>query len=240
MGRTGKYRSETERKTARREQKARYAQSPRGQAAQAAARVRYVQKKSNAATTLESITIPDALRAYASSPFVMSFAFREVTGPGLGLRRPPYTFRMPDRRSLDSLERRGSRDSLVVKLETLQFSWAVAAGAQRRVQWAGKGVDEIMKAGVQELDARVRAWGGMGRRIAQLGPGDAAVLDVAMRWGARQAMILADELEIRRRGEEAWVEASRRGGLPLQKLVTENRQRIEDLPTDDDESDEDV
>ncbi len=170
----------------------------------------------------------------------MSFACPELTGPALGLRHPPYTFRMPDRRSLESLGRRGSEEPLVVKLESLQYSWAISAGAQRRQEWAGKEVDEIVKSSMRELHARVRAWSGMERRMAQLGGQDAEILDVAMRWGARLAMMQAEELQVRRRGVEAWVEAARCGGLPLQRLVRENRLRIEALPTDTEESDDDA
>ncbi len=260
MGRRAKYHTDAERKKARREQKARYAQSSRcvdiahvslcmsaayqsylcdtcrGHAAQAAARARHAQKKVTSAVTLDDIAIPDALRAYATMPFVMSFAFLDTTGPALGLRHPPFMFRMPDRRSLESLERRGSRDPLLVKLESLQYTWALSAGSQRKVEWAGKAVDVIARSGARELAARVCAWVEMERRMPQLGEGDAAILDVAMRWGARLAMTLAEELQLKRRGEEAWVETSRRGELPLQRLVRENRLRIEGMPTEDEES----
>ncbi|TFK81055.1 hypothetical protein K466DRAFT_569276 [Polyporus arcularius HHB13444] len=248
MGRNAKYQTDAERQQARREQKARYAQSPRcspptryrGLAAQSAARARHTQRNLISPMTVDSIAIPDALRAYATMPFVMSFGFPDITGPSLGLRHPPYTFRLPHRRSLASLERRGRGDPLIVKLETLQFSWAISAGAQRRLEWAGQGLDEIISIGRRELAARVLAWAGMERRMAQLGAGDAAILDVAMRWGARLAMTLAEELEIRGRGEEAWVAARHCGDLPLQRLVRENRLRIESLPTDDQDSDDDV
>ncbi len=187
---------------------------------------------------LSDIEIPHALRDHATRPFVMSFAFWETTGPALGLRNHPFTFRMPDARSLESLQRRGGVDTLGVKLETLQYSWAAQDASQRRREWLGKTDDEVMNLGARELDARIRAWTRMASRVVPPGI-EADILDVARRWGARLAVMLAEELQIRCQGRDAWKAARELGELPMQKLVRENRQRIEELPTDDEDDGDD-
>ncbi|KAI0686698.1 hypothetical protein C8T65DRAFT_701056 [Cerioporus squamosus] len=238
MGRRPKYNSDADRKAARRQQKARYAKSERGQARKAAARVRRAQAVIPPTITLGEIRLSDALREYAMRPFVMSFAFCDRTGPALGLHTHPFTFRMPEVRSLESLERRGGNLPLLVKLETLQFSWATQEASRRKREWFGKSDEEIANLGVRELHARNRAWTQMAGRTVRPGL-EAGILDIAMRWGARLTVMLADEIVIRRQGREAWEHASERGELPLQKLSRENKERIEALPADDEDSSDD-
>ncbi len=205
----------------------------RGKSTRAAARVRAQEHKAAAGplTASGSTTeIPSEMRAYAARPFVMSFAFRETTGPALGLSKPPYTFRLPDKRSLQSLECRGlSEDSVAVKLHTLQFTWAIDAAYARRTEWSLKSTDEVIQLAEVELNARVCGWKQMEARMVQNGT-EAEIREVALCWGARRATMVADELEIIRVGQDAYMEARRLGQTPLQKLVRENNLRLEQMP----------
>ncbi len=207
----------------------------RGKSTRAAARARArehttASNSQTAATT--TIEITAEMREYAARPFVMSFAFRENTGPALGLLKSPYTFRMPDKRSLESLERRGSQDTIAVKLHTLQFTWAIDDAYARRDEWSQKSTDEVIELAEVELKARIRGWKHMEARIAQTGT-DAEIREVAMCWGARRATMVADELELRRPGRDAYMEARRMGRTPLQKLVRENNLRLQQMPEEE-------
>ncbi|TFK80857.1 hypothetical protein K466DRAFT_569396 [Polyporus arcularius HHB13444] len=237
MARNTKYYTQADRQAARREQKARYARSELGKTNRAAARARAQEHNAAAIACELTSKVPTEMRAYAARPFVMSFAFRETGGPALGLQKPPYTFRLPDDRSLRSLERRGSEDPVAVKLHTLQFTWAIEAAYARRTEWSVKSTDQVIELAEAELKARVRAWKLMEARTLQAGiEGD--IREVAMCWGARRATMVADELEIRRKGRDAYLEARRTGQTPLQKLVKENNFRIEQIPDEADSEEE--
>ncbi len=185
----------------------------------------------------DTLDIPAEMRAYAACSFTMSFAFRETSGPALGLQKAPYTFRLPDDRSLQSLERRGSQDTVAVKLHTLQFTWAIDAAYARRTEWLSKSTDEVFGLGEVEVKGRIRAWKQMEARTVGAGI-ETDIREVAMCWGARRAAMLADELVLRRKGQDAYIEARRMGHTPLQELVRENNLRIQQLPEDVDSEDE--
>ncbi len=178
------------------------------------------------------------MRVYAVRPFVMSFAFRETGGPSLGLQKAPYTLRLPDDRSLRSLQERGGQDAVTVKLHTLQFTWAIEAAYARRTEWSVKSADEVIELAEVELKARIRGWKHIEARTVGAG-GEAEIREVAMCWGARRATMLADELELMRQGRDAYAEARRTGQTPLQMLVKENNLRIDQLPDEDDSEGED-
>ncbi|RDX39707.1 hypothetical protein OH76DRAFT_1490875 [Lentinus brumalis] len=225
-----KYHTQADRKAARRAQKARYAQSELGKATRTAAleRARELAVKVELAAGY-TVDIPAGMQEYATRPFEMSFAFRELTGPALGLQKHPFTFRLPDTRSLSSLEQRGSQDMLTVKLHTLQFTWAIEAADARRTEWLAKSTEEVIKLAEVELEARIRGWRLMEMRTVQEGV-EADIWQVAMCWGSRRTVMLAEDLEFRRQGRDAFIEARHSGHTSVQKLVRENKRRIEQLP----------
>ncbi len=171
------------------------------------------------------------MRAYATHPFCMSWAFRDATGPALGLQKAPFTFRLPDSRSLRSLECRGSKDPLRVKLHTLQFTWAIEAADARRTEWLVSSTEDVIELAEAELKARIRGWMQMETRTVLAGM-EAEIWEVAMCWGARRTIMLAEDLELRRQGRDTFIEARLTGATPLQKLIKENKRRIEELPVE--------
>ncbi|TFK81021.1 hypothetical protein K466DRAFT_569296 [Polyporus arcularius HHB13444] len=238
MGRHAKYHTRAERKAARRAQNARYAQSELGKSTRAAALSKAEDGARAQSAVADTTDIPSAMREYATRPFTMSFAFREVNGPALGLQKHPFTFRLPDNRSICSLETRGGQDTLTVKLHTLQFKWAVEAAYDRRTEWLMKTTEEVTEVAEAELVARIRGWRQMEARTLQKGI-QADMWEVAMLWGARRTVMLTEDLELRKQGRDAYIEARLTGNTSLQKLVRENRLRIEQLPDEvDSEEDE--
>ncbi|RDX39966.1 hypothetical protein OH76DRAFT_1300558, partial [Lentinus brumalis] len=200
MGRRAKYLTQADRQAARREQKARYAQSDLGKSTRAAAQLRAQERAVHAQEALAgTIDIPAAMRAYATHPFCMSWAFRDATGPALGLQKAPFTFRLPDSRSLRSLECRGSKDPLRVKLHTLQFTWAIEAADARRTEWLVSSTEDVIELAEAELKAWIRGWMQMETRTVLAGM-EAEIWEVAMCWGARRTIMLAEDLELRRQG----------------------------------------
>ena len=91
---------------------------------------------------------------------------------------------------------------------------------------------EVVQSAEEELRARIRGWHQMEARAVQDGM-QAEIREVAMCWGARRAVMLADDLEFRREGRDAYIQARLTGQTTLQKLVKENLLRVAQLPVDD-------
>ncbi|RDX40750.1 hypothetical protein OH76DRAFT_1423525 [Lentinus brumalis] len=250
MGRRAKYLSNDDRAAARRAQSAQYARSERGKAARAAGRVRTAASTSAPSLPPDVVDIPDRLRAYVTDDFRVSFAYRSEYGPKLGLEKAPYTFKLPPTRELTALARRGAVTStprkkipfhcsttIPGKLHSIQYTNVIDEGERRRVHWEQKKEEDIVKSSMRELSERVRAWEKLEERQMRTDE-EKEIKEVAMEWGARRVVQLADELEIRKQGLDIYLSVRRRGNLPSQQLVPSVRRWLEAQDDLDDSEEE--
>ncbi|RDX41715.1 hypothetical protein OH76DRAFT_1489281 [Lentinus brumalis] len=237
MGPRAKYFTNAERVAARRAQHALYAKSDRGKAARARSKAKATRRLASASTTISNrVSIPDAMYAQVSRRTPPSNTTLADDGPDLGLRHAPYTFAMLD---ADDIEDNRGDATLNVNLHTLQRGWLMREGAARFELWSTLTDDkseEIVEAGVTELNARIRAWNSLAadERWTALG---AMVREVYLHWGAKRVIWLAEELDSRRQGCEAYVAAY--GDIPSQGTQCANvpQERGLSLEHPDDEDD---
>ncbi len=157
----------------------------------------------------------------------VSSSYREVYGPDLGLRTHPYTFKMPDAETLALVEE-DSDEPLDLKLHTLQSRWLCAEGTLRFEEWSAGQDDgvEIVAAGTTELKARIRAWRAVAAdtRWTNLAR---QLREVYLDWGAKRAVWLAEELDVRQKGCKVYAAAS--SDLPPQVLSRTNQEYLDNM-----------
>lgn len=123
------------------------------------------------------------------------------------MRTSPYTFALPGADDITILEDVGQYP-LELKLHALQCGWLHQEEDERFQVWSASTADgvQIVEAGIAELHARIHAWCSLAGhdRWARWAAG---VREVYLSWGATRIVGLAEELESREGGREAYIAA---------------------------------
>ena len=201
-----------------------------GKATRARVRAAHAQSKPTVPPTTTSLhhalSIPHAAYARASDYIPISWSF-DNEGPDLGLRQSPYLFTPPDLMAITAVEET-SNDLPALKLNSLQFDWAREEGAARFRAWSRPDTDEgtITTAALAELQDRILAWSALATAQDDIGL-RRYLREVYLNWGAKRIVWLEEELEIRRKGLEVYINAYRQKELPIQVLYTEHVEYLE-------------
>lgn len=160
---------------------------------------------------------------YSGSRVLVAFSFIGGEDYALGLWTSPYYLIAPDStiRKVLCREEHGLWVTRGTRLSAVQYHHFISISQARMVEWKSdtldiEAVDSVVR---EELEGRRHAWmaaldGGIGN-----GDGDLKYAhDMYLVWGARFAVCLGQEWEIRKRGVEAYVEVCARGELPWQKI----------------------
>ncbi|TFK83803.1 hypothetical protein K466DRAFT_602550 [Polyporus arcularius HHB13444] len=217
MGRRAKYLTAQARQAAAREYTQRYAQSARGKATRATRNAQTYTQRRESRLQILALDMPEDLFRYARPLLRASFAFEPVPELSLGLWSAPYTIALPDasiRPSLHSGD--GVWASPEARLSFFHYAQLMDEGMARAELWRGEDLDmAAVEAEIKdEIIARRDAW--VAARNGVVGTLDAYVHDVYLHWGARIIVMLGEELELRKRGVEAYVAGRSQRRLPWQ------------------------
>ncbi|KAI0693245.1 hypothetical protein C8T65DRAFT_744787 [Cerioporus squamosus] len=199
-----------------------------------------VRSKQRAVSSSSCLTIPAAARSRAACYTPISWSLGHDEGPDLGLRSPPYTFRVAiaEVDTLAAVQGNGNYP-LELKLHTLQSWWLLEDGSARFTEWSAPDADEahIMERANAELEARIQAWNAVAGKEDADGLEEAR--EVYLDWGAKRMVGLAQELDIWQMGVEAYIAAQAKKELPFQLLHRANREYVENLPVSEESEVED-
>lgn len=177
-----------------------------------------------AQSTLVGVELPPDMFKYSSTPLRVALSFVGNEDFALGLWSSPYMLIAPDFtvRSVVCREEHGLWVTRQTQLSAVQYNYFIATGEARTAEWKADALDMDTAESIvrDELEARRYAW--IAARDGGIGNGDGQLKyahDVYLVWGARMAVCLGQEWEIRRRGMGAYTEACARGELPWQRTV---------------------
>ncbi len=154
----------------------------------------------------------------------VAFSFVGREDYALGLWSSPFYLIAPDAtvRQVICREEHGRWVTRGTRLSAVQYHHFLSIAELRTAAWKSETLDmEAVESVVRdELEARRHAWiaaqdGGIGNGDGELNYAH----DVYLVWGARWAVCLGQEWEIRRRGLDTYVEVCARGELPWQKVA---------------------
>ncbi len=116
-------------------------------------------------------------------------------------------------------------------LNSIHCAWVREEGRARFEAWSTRGSEEkdFVAAATAELGERVRAWNAVAANESSAEE-HGCFRKLYLDWGAKRIVWLWEELEVRRKGLEAYLAARRHSELPTQRLYEANISYIESLP----------